>query len=219
MLDIQLKQPKTLAEVINYMRALEDNLRWALANIDGEQITEGSIKENQLAQGAVTSGNIAKGSITNDALGEGAIAEDKLSEDVWKDIEKRINQAGFGLIASNELKERVNDLINIANIDWHKITDDNGQIMTADGAKIRFERLAVSADNMRNLAEGQMLIKANDGIYALTAEGTEKMTITADAVTQSAMDDIAQNLDADTLFDRTDVIAKIEAMIDAKMGG
>ena len=219
MLDIQLKQPKTLAEVINYMRALEDNLRWALANIDGEQITEGSIKENQLAQGAVTSGNIAKGSITNDALGEGAIAEDKLSEDVWKDIDKRIKHAGFGLIVSNELKERVNDLIDVANIDWHKITDDNGQIMTADGAKIRFERLAVSADNMRNLAEGQMLIKANDGIYALTAEGTEKMTITADAVTLSAMDNIAQNLDADTLFERTDVIAKIEAMIDAKMGG
>jgi hypothetical protein len=127
MLDLQMKQPTTLKEVISYMRALEEQLRWALSNIDGEQITEGTIQQKQLGQGAVSSANIQKGAVTGDALGEGAIADDKLSESVWADIDKKIKAAGSGLIASNELKEKINDLIGIAEIDWHKIVDDTGR--------------------------------------------------------------------------------------------
>lgn len=238
MLDMQMRQPRTLEEVINYMRALEDHLRWALSNIDGQtQITEGTVGQNQLAQGAVSAGNIQKGAVTGDALGEGAIADDKLSEAVWQDIDKKIKTANSGLIASNELKDRVNDLIDLAEIDWHKIVDDDGQILTADGAKIRFARLAISADNLRGLADGQILIKGADGIYAITAEGTEKITITADAMTEDGMKAIAETISADTLFarediqkameakmpasllDREDIMEKINAMIDAKLGG
>ena len=238
MMDMQMRQPRTLEEVINYVRALEDHLRWALSNIDGQtQITEGTVGQNQLAQGAVSAGNIQKGAVTGDALGEGAIADDKLSEAVWQDIDKKIKTANSGLIASNELKDRVNDLIDLAEIDWHKIVDDNGQIMTADGAKIRFARLAISADNLRGLADGQILIKGADGIYAITAEGTEKMTITADGITEAGMKAMAETISADTLFarediqkameakmpatllDRKDIMEKINAMIDAKLGG
>ena len=228
MLDMQMRQPRTLEEVINYMRVLEDHLRWALSNIDGQtQITEGTVGQNQLAQGAVT----------GDALGEGAIADDKLSEAVWQDIDKKIKTANSGLIASNELKDRVNALIDLAEIDWHKIVDDDGQILTADGAKIRFARLAISADNLRGIADGQILIKGADGIYAITAEGTEKMTITADAMTEEGMKKMAETISAETLFarediqkameakmpatllDREDIMEKINAMIDAKLGG
>lgn len=238
MLDMQMRQPRTLEEVINYMRVLEDHLRWALSNIDGQtQITEGTVGQNQLAQGAVSAGNIQKGAVTGDALGEGAIADDKLSEAVWKDIDKKIKTANSGLIASNELKVRVNDLIDLAEIDWHKIVDDNGQIMTADGAKIRFARLAISADNLRGIADGQILIKGADGIYAITTDGTEKMTITADGITEEGMKTMAETISAETLFarediqkameakmpatllDRKDIMEKINAMIDAKLGG
>lgn len=238
MLDMQMRQPRTLEEVINYVRALEDHLRWALSNIDGQtQITEGTVGQNQLAQGAVSAGNIQKGAVTGDALGEGAIADDKLSEAVWKDIDKKIKTANSGLIASNELKDRVNGLIDLAEIDWHKIVDDVGQIMTADGTKIRFARLAISADNLRGIADGQILVKNADGIYAITADGTEKMTITADAMTEEGMKKIAETISADTLFaradiqkameakmpasilDREDIMGKINAMIDAKLGG
>lgn len=238
MLDMQMRQPRTLEEVINYMRALEDHLRWALSNIDGQtQITEGTVGQNQLAQGAVSAGNIQKGAVTGDALGEGAIADDKLSEAVWKDIDKKIKTANSGLIASNELKDRVNDLIHLAEIDWHKIVDDDGQILTADGAKIRFARLAINADNLRGLADGQILIKNADGIYAITTDGTEKITITADAMTEDGMKEMAETISADTLFarediqaameesmpatllDREDIMEKINAMIDAKLGG
>lgn len=238
MLDMQMRQPRTLEEVINYVRALEDHLRWALSNIDGQtQITEGTVGQNQLAQGAVSAGNIQKGAVTGDALGEGAIADDKLSEAVWQDIDKKIKTANSGLIASNELKDRVNGLIDLADIDWHKIVDDDGQIMTADGAKIRFARLAISADNLRGLADGQILIKGTDGIYAITTDGTEKMTITADGITEDGMKAMAETISADTLFarediqkameakmpatllDREDIMGKINAMIDAKLGG
>lgn len=238
MLDMQMRQPRTLEEVINYMRALEDHLRWALSNIDGQtQITEGTVGQNQLAQGAVSAGNIQKGAVTGDALGEGAIADDKLSEAVWQDIDKKIKTANSGLIASNELKDRVNDLIDLAEIDWHKIVDDDGQILTADGAKIRFARLAISADNLREIADGQILIKGADGIYAITTDGTEKMTITADGMTEDGMKEMAETISADTLFarediqkameakmpatllDREDIMEKINAMIDAKLGG
>ena len=238
MLDMQMRQPRTLEEVINYVRALEDHLRWALSNIDGQtQITEGTVGQNQLAQGAVSAGNIQKGAVTGDALGEGAIADDKLSEAVWQDIDKKIKTANSGLIASNELKDRVNNLIHLADIDWHKIVDDDGQILTADGAKIRFARLAISADNLRGIADGQILVKNADGIYAITAEGTEKMTITADAMTEEGMKKMAETISAETLFarediqkameekmpatilDREDIMEKINAMIDAKLGG
>lgn len=238
MLDMQMRQPRTLEEVINYVRALEDHLRWALSNIDGQtQITEGTVGQNQLAQGAVSAGNIQKGAVTGDALGEGAIADDKLSEAVWKDIDKKIKTANSGLIASNELKDRVNDLIDLAEIDWHKIVDDDGQILTADGTKIRFARLAISADNLREIADGQILIKGADGIYAITTDGTEKMTITADGITEDGMKAMAETISADTLFarediqkameekmpasllDREDIMEKINAMIDAKLGG
>lgn len=219
MLDIQLRQPTTLKEVINYLRALEDQVRWALSNIDGEQITNGTIKQEQIAEGAVSSGNIAKGAIGSDALENGAIGEDKLAEDVLKDIDDRIQKANDGLIVSNELKNRVNTLISLADINWHKIVDEDGQIMTAAGDKIRFERLAISADNLRDIADGQILIKGADGIYAITEEGAEKTTITADAVTDAALNEIASTVDADALFDREDVIAKIEAIVDAKIGG
>lgn len=238
MLDMQMRQPRTLEEVINYVRALEDHLRWALSNIDGQtQITEGTVGQNQLAQGAVSAGNIQKGAVTGDALGEGAIADDKLSEDVWKDIDKKIKTANSGLIASNELKDRVNGLIDLAEIDWHKIVDDDGQILTADGTKIRFARLSISADNLRKIADGQILIKGADGIYAITTDGTEKIAITADAMTEEGMKKIAETISADTLFarediqkameakmpasllDREDIMGKINAMIDAKLGG
>ena len=238
MLDMQMRQPRTLEEVINYVRALEDHLRWALSNIDGQtQITEGTVGQNQLAQGAVSAGNIQKGAVTGDALGEGAIADDKLSEAVWQDIDKKIKTANSGLIASNELKDRVNDLIDLAEIDWHKIVDDDGQILTADGAKIRFARLAISADNLREIADGQILIKGADGIYAITTDGTEKITITADGITEDGMKAMAETISADTLFarediqkameakmpatllDREDIMEKINAMIDAKLGG
>lgn len=237
MLDLQMKQPTTLKEVISYMRALEEQLRWALSNIDGEQITEGTIQQKQLGQGAVSSANIQKGAVTGDALGEGAIADDKLSESVWADIDKKIKTAGSGLIASNELKEKINDLIGIAEIDWHKIVDDNGQIMTAEGQKIRFARLAISADNLRGIADGQILIKGADGIYAITTDGTEKMTITADGITEDGMKTMAETISAETLLgredmqtelaakmpaelmDREDIMAKINALIDAKLGG
>lgn len=238
MLDMQMRQPRTLEEVINYVRALEDHLRWALSNIDGQtQITEGTVGQNQLAQGAVSAGNIQKGAVTGDALGEGAIADDKLSEAVWQDIDKKIKTANSGLIASNELKDRVNGLIDLAEIDWHKIVDDNGQILTADGAKIRFARLAISTDNLRGIADGQILIKGVDGIYAITTDGTEKMTITADGITEGGMKAMAETISADTLFarediqkameakmpatllDRKDIMEKINAMIDAKLGG
>ena len=238
MLDRQMRQPRTLEEVINYVRALEDHLRWALSNIDGQtQITEGTVGQNQLAQGAVSAGNIQKGAVTGDALGEGAIADDKLSEAVWPAVDKKIKTANSGLIDSNELKDRVNGLIDLADIDWHKIVDDNGQIMTADGAKIRFARLAISADNLRGLADGQILIKGADGIYAITADGTEKIIITADGITEDGMKAMAETISADTLFarediqkameakmpatilDRVDIMEKINAMIDAKLGG
>ena len=238
MLDMQRRQPRTLEEVINYVRALEDHLRWALSNIDGQtQITEGTVGQNQLAQGAVSAGNIQKGAVTGDALGEGAIADDKLSEAVWQDIDQKIKTANSGLIASNELKDRVNALIDLAEIDWHKIVDDDGQILTADGTKIRFARLAISADNLRGLADGQIMVKNADGIYAITTDGTEKMTITADGITQDGMKAMAETISAETLFgredmqtelaakmpaalmDREDIMAKINALIDAKLGG
>lgn len=218
MLDMQMRQPKTLGEVINYVRALEDQLRWALSNIDGEQITEGTIQQKQLGQGAVSSANIQKGAVTGEALGEGAIADDKLSDSVWADIDKKIKSAGSGLIASNELKEKINDLIALAKIDWHKIVDDDGRIMTADGQKIRFNRLAISEDNLRGIAAGQILIKGADGIYIIGEEKTEKAEIMKDLLTEDGIEAMAEKIPA-SILERDDMKEKINALIDAKLGG
>ena len=181
MLDMQLRQPRTLEEVISYMRQLEDHLRWALSNIDGEtQITEGTVGQKQIAQGAISSSNIAKGAVTGDALEDGAIAEDKLSDAVLSDIDKRIKKANSSMLASNEMKDRVNDLIALADINWHKIVDEDGQILTAEGEKIRFSRLAIDAGNLQNIGIGQIIIRMEDGLYAITQGGNEKLEITAD---------------------------------------
>lgn len=239
MLDLQMRQPTTLAEVISYVRALEDQLRYALSNIDGQQITEGTVGQNQLAQGAVGKRNIATGAVNGDALEGGTVSEDKLADAVLKDIDKKINDAGSSLVASNDLKNRVNSLIALAEINWHKIVDEDGQLMTADGGRIRFERLAISADNLRGIGEGQLVIRSGSGLYAITATGTDAVAVTASAVTEAAMADIAdavaQGMSAEVflgradvktemaeqmpaaLIDREDIIAKINALIDAKM--
>ena len=238
MLDIQIRQPRTLEEVISYVRQLEEHLRWALSNIDGEtQITEGSVGQKQIAQGAVSSSNLAKGAVTGDALENGAIAEDKLNEAVLKDIDKRIKSANNELLVSNAMKERVNGLIALAEIDWHKIIDENGQLMEAEGAKIRFSRLKISEENLRDIGVGQIIVRGADGLYAITGEGTEKAEIMADGLTEDGMKAMAETISAETLFeredmqealaektpatmlDREDMIGKINALIDAKLGG
>lgn len=238
MLDIQIRQPRTLEEVISYVRQLEEHLRWALSNIDGEtQITEGSVGQKQIAQGAVSSSNLAKGAVTGDALEDGAIAENKLSDAVLADIDKRIKKANSSMLASNEMKDRVNDLIALSDIDWHKIVDDNGQILTAEGEKIRFSRLAIDAGNLKNIGIGQIIIRMEDGLYAITQGENKKLEITADKMTEDGMTEIAETISAETLFaredmqnamaekmpaallDREDMIEKINALIDAKLGG
>lgn len=162
------KRPETLKEVVRYLYLLEEQLRYVLANIDGNDITPGTIGSEQLAKGAVTSDRLTTGVVEAQHLSANALEAASahiLNADIdWAKIDSL--QAAIATITSAEIQN--------AEIDYAKIKDlvsDTAIISKGVGGELYISRLAVTEANMVSLSVGQLMVKGADGaFYALSVD-------------------------------------------------
>lgn len=215
-------ETEDIRQLKNYIYQLEDQIRYALSHIDGDNITQGTVGAAALAADAVTGRSIAKGAITGKQLAQDSVGADNLSTDVTHKINQMIAQAGEAQLGSGEFRQAVNTQISLATIDYTKIVRAAASILigTSD-SKIQFPLLRLTADN---LGQGQLLYKAQDGaIYAMSGStdarlllGTENIAagaVTAEKLGSDTGEAIAESLNAETFFAREDVKAAIKAIM------
>lgn len=217
-----------LKQVMNYIHQLEDQIRYMLSHIDGDNITQGTVGAAALATDAVTGRALAKGSVGGEQLAQDSVGADNLSPDAQNKIKKLIDDADSAQLGSGEFRQAVNAQIGAATIAHTKIVDGNEVLFSGDeGSGILFPRLRLRALNLSQLPEGQILIKQSGGLYAIGENGTAKITLTAadiasGAVTAEKLGEdtgaaLAETLNAETFFAREDVKAAVKAI--ANEGG
>lgn len=136
------KRPANLREVMSYIYQLEDQLRWVLSNIDGANITKGTVGTEQLATGAVTSTTIAKGAVNQENMAEQVVTADKLTTEALQEIASKI-------IASNALAAKIRSILEEASISYAQLTDQEEKaLLTLEDGKILFPLLQITVDNL-----------------------------------------------------------------------
>lgn len=224
-------------QVMNYVYQLEEQLRYALAHIDGDNITAGtvgagqlakaSVQEENIAKSAVTGDKLAKNSVTKENLAESAVSKDKLSQDVMSAMDEKIQEAGNAQLQSAAFTSRVNSIIGQKEIDWRKIAEPGSDAIFSQGSGsgILFQRLSIQKGNLVNLPEGNLIAQGLDGkLYALgTGENTlvgldgnqiGDGSITAEKMNNSVNAALAGSLDAEAFFSRQDVIQAVKAIME-----
>lgn len=222
--DFNKKKGETedLKQLKNYIYQLEDQIRYALSHIDGDNITQGTVGAAALAADAVTGRSIAKGTITGEQLAADSVGADNLSADATRKINQMIEQAGDAQLGSGEFRQAVNAQISQATISYSRIVRDGTSILIGTGdSAIQFPLLRLTAGN---LGQGQLLYRAASGaVYALTGDTDEKLLLGAENIAAGAVtaeklgsdtgEAIAGSLSAETFFAREDVKAAIKAIM------
>lgn len=226
--------PTDIRQVMNYIYQLEDQLRYALSHIDGENISAGSIGKTQIAQGAIGRQQIADGAVSDQKVQENTITKDKLGRDVLETMDQKIIDAQTKQLTSAAFANKVNGLIEDADIDWEKIKKaGEPALFTASGDGVALLRLRLTNANIAALPAGQVIVKGADGqLYAVTPSGanayragtdaisdgaitTEKLAqgaVTAEKLGADAAQDMAEKLPAAVFFAREDVIAAVKQL-------
>lgn len=183
------KRPETLKEVVRYLYLLEEQLRYVLGHIDGNDITEGTINTEQLAPGAVTA----------DRLVTGAVEAQHMSANALKAVDAHIVSADIDWAKIESLQAAVAEITSAAiqdvEIDYARIKDlaaDTAIITKGTAGELYISRLAVTEANMVSLSVGQLMVKGADGsFYAVSVDDAgniraeKKMVENADIGNQS----------------------------------
>lgn len=136
------RRPTNLKEVMAYIHMLEEQLSYVLSNIDGKNITKGTVGTEQLAAGSVTTNTIAKGAVNQESMGEQVVTADKLTSEALQEIATKI-------IASNALAAKIRNVLEQEDIPYSQLTDPNGDdLMTLSDGKITIPLLGITADNL-----------------------------------------------------------------------
>ena len=144
------KRPTNLREVMTHIYQLEEQLSYILSNIDGANITKGTVGTEQLATGAVTSTTIAKGAVNQDSMAGQVITADKLTTEALQEIASKI-------LASNALAARIRNVLEQEDIPYSQLTDQNGEeLLALEDEKIQFPLLQITNDNLGEDATGAL---------------------------------------------------------------
>ena len=154
------KKPEDLKGVLRYLNLLEEQLRYVLANIDGGDITAGTINTDQLALGAVSS--------------------DRLADNVGDTIDISRNESiSFTIKKLNEQDGKTAQLVITIDGISTKVADAEGNIatlqQTAKGLESRVKLTEDGVAQLRTDSEGMVerLISAETSITQ-TAEKVEQ---------------------------------------------
>lgn len=201
------KKPEDLKGVLRYLNLLEEQLRYVLANIDGGDITAGTINTDQLALGAVSS--------------------DRLADNVGDTIDISRNESiSFTIKKLNEQDGKTAQLVITIDGISTKVADAEGNIstlqQTAQGLESRVTDAEGNVSTLQQTAKGlESRVKlTEDGVAQLRtdSEGMVERLISAEtSITQTA-EKVEQKAEKTAVDALTGRVASAEASITTQAG-